>query len=249
MNIKHPDLQDIPRLRRLWQEAFGDGDAYLDDFFRTAFSPDRCLTLWMDGRLAAGLYWLDCSCRGEPCAYLYAVATAAEFRGRGLCHRLMDQTHALLRQRGYAMTVLVPGSEGLFRLYASMGYETFGGMDEHLRTAANLAVPLRRISTAEYAASRRVFLPEGGMIQENETLELLQTQAQFYTGEGFLLCARIEEDTLFAPELLGSADPGSILRALSCREGTFRTPGSRPFAMWLPLRPTKKPEYFSIALD
>lgn len=249
MIINHPEADHIPLLRGLWKEAFGDTDAYLDDFFGIAFSPDRCLTAWEEDRLAAALYWLDCGCRGSRCAYLYAVATAKAFRGRGLCHELMSRTHFLLGQQGYAMAVLVPGSESLFRLYASMGYETFGGMDEHFLTASKIALPLRQIPAAEYAALRRELLPEGGILQEGVTLEFLKTQVRFFAAEGFCLCARIENDTLFAPELLGRADPGSILKALSCREGTFRVPGSKPFAMWLPLGEAQKPEYFSFALD
>ena len=34
---------DIPALRRLWKQAFGDDDQLLDSFFSIAFSPDRCL--------------------------------------------------------------------------------------------------------------------------------------------------------------------------------------------------------------
>lgn len=249
MIIKHPEAEHIPLLRGLWKEAFGDPDAYLDDFFCIAFSPDRCLTVWEEDRLAAALYWLDCSCRGQKCAYLYAVATAKAFRGRGLCHGLMARTHELLGQQGYAMAVLVPGSESLFRLYASMGYTVFGGIEERFHIASEAALFLRQIPAEEYAALRRRLLPEGGILQEGATLEFLKTQVRFFAGDGFCLCARIEGDTLFVPELLGQADPGSILKALSCREGTFRIPGSKPFAMWLPLRQAQKPEYFSFALD
>ena len=33
MKIDHPDMTRIPALRQLWQEAFGDSDAFLDRFF------------------------------------------------------------------------------------------------------------------------------------------------------------------------------------------------------------------------
>ena len=249
MIIKHPEASDLPQLRSLWQEAFADTDAYLDAFFETAFAPTRCLTLWKQGRLAAALYWLRCRCREQPCAYLYAVATAKEFRGQGLCHALMEHTHALLRSQGYAMAVLVPGDSSLFALYASMGYACFGGMDESLHSAAAAATELRQISAEEYARLRRRLLPEGGIVQEAETLALLQTQARFYAGENALVCAQRQQDTLFVPELLGSADPGSIVQALQCRGGTFRRSGSSPFAMWLGLQAVAPPEYFSFALD
>lgn len=249
MTIKHPAFADMAALRQLWQEAFGDSNAWLDSFFATAFSPDRCLTAWADGHLAAALYWLDCSCRGEKCAYLYAVATARSFRGHGICHSLMGQAHSLLRKQGYAMAVLVPGSESLFRFYSSMDYEIFGGMQELFHTATEASAPLRKVTATEYAQIRRSLLPDGGIVQEGPILDFLQTQAAFYAGDGFVLCAQKENGTLFVPELLGHADPGAILKALACREGTFRTPGDSPFAMWLPLKETQKPEYFAIALD
>lgn len=249
MNIKHPEAEHIPLLRELWKEAFRDPDTWLDGFFGIAFSPDRCLTVWQEDRLAAALYWLDCSCRGQACAYVYAVATAKDFRGQGLFHALMKHTHSLLRRQGYAMAVLVPGSEDLFRLYASLGYETFGGMEEFSCDPSEAALSLRQIPAEEYARVRRRLLPAGAVVQEGVTLAFLNTQARFFAGEGFCLCARVEGDSLFAPELLGQADPGGIVKALSCREGTFRVPGHKPFAMWLPLAQPQAPEYFSFALD
>ena len=44
MRIDHPDLGQIPELRQLWKEAFGDSDAFLDAFFMVAFSQiDACV--------------------------------------------------------------------------------------------------------------------------------------------------------------------------------------------------------------
>ena len=39
MIIKPPSKEEIPQLRTLWQEAFGDSDAFLDIFFSNAFAP------------------------------------------------------------------------------------------------------------------------------------------------------------------------------------------------------------------
>ena len=159
MIIKHPTPHQTPDLRRLWQQAFGDSDKYLDDFWQTAFSCERCLCVELEGEIAAALYSLDCSCRGKKLAYLYAVATDITHRGKGLCHRLMDYAHAHLASQGYAGTVLVPGSEDLFRLYGEMGYQPFGGIEEITAPGANPGVPLRPITPTEYTALRRVYLP------------------------------------------------------------------------------------------
>ena len=46
-------------LRRLWKQAFGDTDSFLNSFFTFGFSPDRCRQITVDGNVAAALYWFD----------------------------------------------------------------------------------------------------------------------------------------------------------------------------------------------
>lgn len=238
-------------LRALWKEAFGDGEAFLDDFFRTAYSPDRCLTLQREGRLAAMVYWFDCSLEGRKLAYVYGVAVAAEFRGRGLCRALMEELHANLEDQGYGGSLLVPGGPGLFRLYEKLGYEACAGIREFSCTAGDEAAALREVEPAEYARLRRELLPGGGVFQEGESLAFLNTQAELYAGENFLLAARKAGNRLRAVELLGDASRApAILRCLDCEAGTFRTPGNdRPFAMYRPLRNAPAPAYFGLAFD
>lgn len=250
MRIEHPAPHHMPQLRKLWQEAFGDTDACLDSFYRTAYAPDRCLCILEKDGVAAVLYWMDCTLDGQKLAYLYAVATRRDCRGRGLCRALMEYTHGLLRSRGYAGTVLVPQQESLRRMYAAMGYRNAGGQAE-FACAAAAPVPLRTVGPQEFAELRRTLLPDGAVVQEGEGLAFLAEQMQFYAGADFLLAAYAENGKLFCPEFLGPREkaPG-ILAALDCREGRFRTPGKEPFAMFRPLTgDTKQPEYFGFAFD
>lgn len=251
MIIDHPNAAQSNALRELWQEAFGDSDAFLDCFFRTAFSPARCRCAAIDGALAAALYWFDCEYAGEKAAYIYAVATGKDYRSRGLCRALMTDTHDLLARRGYAGAILVPGEAGLFRLYEKLGYTTCAYVREFSCAAGAAPIPVRAIGPAEYAALRRQFLPPGSVIQEKENLAFLETQARFFAGEGLLLAASREGTVLHCPELLGNANaaPG-ILAALGCTEGRFRSPGGeKPFAMYRPLNPIPAPGYFGLAFD
>ena len=102
MKAEHPKPSRIPQLRQLWQEAFGDPDDFLDRFFHVAFSPERCLCITVEDRVAAAAYWFDCDWEGKRCAYIYAVATGKAFRGRGLCRTLMGDIHRHLAELGYA---------------------------------------------------------------------------------------------------------------------------------------------------
>lgn len=243
---------DIAPLRQLWQQAFGDTENTLDAFYATGFSPDRCNYLLEDNRPVSVLYWFDCTLQGHKLAYIYAVATAESHRGQGLAHRLMADTHTLLKTRGYAGAILVPGNAGLFSLYRHMGYRTVSSVTEFSSPWGQAPAPLREIDAARYAQLRKTYLPANGVVQEGATLEFLSTQVAFYEGTDFLLAACADGDTLLVQELLGNtnAAPG-ILRALGTPQGRFRTPGTgRDFAMFLPLRKDcPVPAYFGLALD
>lgn len=250
MTIDHPAPRHLPRLRQLWQDAFGDTDAFLDCFYDTAYAPDHSLCVLLEDQPAAVLYWIDCTLQGQKLAYIYAVVTDPIHRGKGLCRTLMDHTHALLKNRGYAGAVLVPQQESLRKMYAGMGYENCGGLDLLSCTAAE-PLPLRAVGPGEFAALRRRMLPEGAVLQEGEGLAFLARQLQFYTGQDILLAAYAEKGILHGVELLGdpAAAPG-ITAALGCREGSFRLPGEKPFAMYHQLDPSAQaPTYFGFAFD
>ena len=252
MRTDHPVPAQLPQLRKLWQDAFGDTDAFLDSFYCTAYSPDRCLCI-LDGEYAAAaLYWIDCTVRQQKLAYIYAVVTDPDYRGRGLCRRLMENTHDLLRSRGYAGAVLVPQKESLRQMYASMGYENCGGLREFSCEAGADPIPLRTVGPAEFASLRRKMLPSDSVIQEDEGLAFLSEQMIFYAGNNLLLAAYAETEILHGVELLGDPDtaPG-ILRFLGFSGGIFRVPGSeKPFAMFHPLgEDASVPGYFGFAFD
>ncbi|MBQ9783839.1 MAG: GNAT family N-acetyltransferase [Clostridia bacterium] len=253
MTIDSPKRSHLPALRALWQEAFGDGEEFLNAFAQTAFATDRCRCLVLDDTVAAALYWFDCSYQDQSIAYLYAIATTRSHRGRGLCSSLMEDTHRHLKTLGYAGAVLVPGSKELFSFYEKFGYRVCSHVSEIRCAASASTVAVRQIDTEEYAALRRRLLPQGGILQEHENLKFLQTQATLYAGDGFLLAARRETERLYGVELLG--DPltaPALVGTLGCTAGRFRTPGNEiPFAMYRPLRDgaSVSPTYFGLAFD
>lgn len=252
MMLDRPAPGQIPALRALWKEAFGDSDDFLDSFFAAAFSPDRCRCVTIGDSVAAALYWFDGSCEGRKVAYLYAVATGEAFRGQGLCRALLEDTHALLARQGYSGSIVLPAGDSLRQMYRRFGYRTCCTIREFVCTAASCPVPIRPIGRQEYALLRRSYLPKGGVLQENENLSFLETQANFYAGTDFLLAAQREENALEGLELLGSsANAPGILASLGCSQGSFRTPGEgRPFAMFRPLIPNAQaPFYFGLAFD
>ena len=243
---------DRTALKRLWMQAFGDPEEIPDAFFATAFSPARHNAIWINGTPASALYWLDCSLNSSRFAYIYAVATDNAFRGQGYAGKLIEDTHRLLKQKGYAGAVLVPGEPWLFGFYQKFGYRVFNTVQEFTCTSGGQPVELKPLDCVCYANARQKYLPAGGILQEKETLAYLQTQAAFYSGKDFVFAASQQNGTLVVHELLGNSQAAEgILRALSLPQGHFRTPGEgKDFAMFCPLQETcPTPTYFGLALD
>ena len=249
MKIDFPSEKWIPQLKKLWMECFDDPEAFIDGFFETGYAPDKCRCIREGERIVAALYWLDAEFHGQKLAYLYAVATDPGFRGRGLCRSLMSDTHRLLKTRGYAASLLLPGEPVLRLMYEKMGYRNCCQAEEFSCTPGE-AVGLEAIGWEEYASLRPGFLPENGANQEG--LLFLSTYSRFYRGEDFLLICAKDGKQLLGLELLGEkkAAPG-ILTALNCKSGSFRCPGQgKQMAMLLPLREgLAVPEYFGLTFD
>lgn len=257
-SIGKPMPTQMLELRTLWKEAFGDNDDFLDMYEKTAFSPDRCQCVTQNDHVVAALYWFDCMFMDKPVAYIYAVATAKKVRGQGICHALMKHTHTHLKMFGYIGAILVPGSPKLFHFYEKMGYKTCTYMDEisfdehPLYALEKKTISLHNISADEYAKLRRVNLSKDAILQENENLDFLQTQSDFYAGDNFLMAAHKNGATLNAFEFLGdTSDIPSILHSLECTSGTFRTPGKEtPFGMYISFtQDSSLPNYFGFAFD
>lgn len=252
MTVDYPTAGQIPGLRALWKEAFGDSDVFLDAFFAHGFSVDRCRCITENGMVLAALYWFETTCEDQRFAYLYAIATAASHRGRGLFSALLADTKAVLKKAGFDGILLVPENEVLGRMYEKFGFVPCTAVDTFSAVAGAAAAQIREIGPDEFARLRKAYLPQGAAIQEGETLAFLASQYHFWAGLDFLAVGQIYDGKLVCSEFLGKrAAAAGLLRALEVPEGTFRAPGTaHPFSWFLPLRrDCVRPAYFGLALD
>ncbi len=250
MIIENPTDRDIPALRALWKEAFSDPDDFLELFFTRGFAPERALTVKEGENVLAALYWFYCSWEDNESAYIYAVATKKEHRGKGICRAMMERLFADMKKRGRS-TVLVPAGESLRAFYAQMGYRNFGGMDEESYCPAGTPVAVQRLSITDYMQKRIGLLPTGGIVQEGEVLPFLESMLTFYGGENWLLAGYQDAGKWIFPEFLGDKAllPG-ILKTLKIPSARVCTAGETPFAMYRPINGEEKnPRYFAFALD
>lgn len=258
VEIAHPAPFQINALRNLWKDTFGDSDDFLDLFFETAFSSGRCMCATLNGSVVAALYWFNCKFDKKPIAYIYAVATDKNHRGKGICNALMFETHKHLKENGYIGAILSPASDHLFKFYGKMGYQTCAYHNEltyqedTLYALEEKDISLQRISKEKFSMLRRQFLPKDAVLQENENLDFLEKQAEFFVGKNFLLTAHKEGSHLHGIEFLGDTSMiPNILQSLHCTSGVFHTIGNEtPLAMYLPFHDADSiPSYIGFIFD
>ena len=155
---------DIPAQRELWKLSFGDSDAYLNNFYDNYYRPERVVVLEEDGRVRSMTAWFDTSFvvpgRGEyRSAYLYAVATHPDCRGRGLAGGLLAGADEYFRSLGISAVTTVPAELSLHDFFWANGFrECFrlaqGAVDREKCPPLEGKCPLHFADPAEYMAVR-----------------------------------------------------------------------------------------------
>ncbi|MBR5452912.1 MAG: GNAT family N-acetyltransferase [Clostridia bacterium] len=118
--------EDLPEIRLLWQEAFGDSTEYIDRFISTLDITRDIFVMRVDGTVramhCAVPVYLRCGDILEKGVYFYSCCTKKEFRGMGLLRELMSFSHEELARRGERFAVVTPARPGLFPMYLSFGF-------------------------------------------------------------------------------------------------------------------------------
>ena len=259
MTIKYTRESDIPALRQLWKQAFGDEDAFLDSFFSVAYSPERSLCVWEDGKPVAALYWFDQRWREHTIAYVYGVATEQSYRNRGVGSKLLKGLERRLKERGYYGIILVPENPQLVLFYERLGYKVATTLAHYTVPAAGPPDPeLRQITWEKYAFYRQQLLPEEQeetVFPGEEVYRLLDTYQGFYRCSAGIFCGAVEETgagrILRMQEFLG--DPRGMftaITALGCRKALARLRGGAPFGLFRCLtREKEMPKYIGLPMD
>ena len=108
--------------RALWMEVFGDEREEVDRFFIDIHSKDNLLTHSENGKVVSMLNIVTIDTDYGSTAYLYAIATAPEYRGKGYAGMLISQAIEQSRARGYKAVMLIPSDESLVEYYKRFGF-------------------------------------------------------------------------------------------------------------------------------
>ena len=229
MRIVRPSIpEDVPVQRELWRLAFGDGEDYIDNFYHTYYQPERVLVLEEEGVVRSMTAWFDTTFtvpgQGEyRSAYLYAVATHPDCRGRGLAARLLAGADEYFRSLGIPAVTTVPAEPSLHDFFGANGFREYFRILGGKLSRDEIPVPpsngLHPASTEEYSRVREELLKDIPHIAYPE--DALAYQAGCCAlGDGGLfvgdtpagpvcLCAeRVDDELVIVKELLGPAGMG-----------------------------------------
>ena len=114
---------DIPKLRALWQECFGDSDAFCDWFFGERFSPEFSVAAEESGEILSAVHgWpftLSIRDKAIPAIMMCGVATHPAARGKGLMTKCISLVMANAREKGFLVLFQKPVD---FDIYAKLGH-------------------------------------------------------------------------------------------------------------------------------
>lgn len=213
------EQRDIPVLKELWKLAFGDEDAYIDHFFTRYYRPERMLVLEEEGVVRAMTAWFDMPLIfGDgtviPSAYLYAVATHPDCRGRGLAGKLLAFANEWLAERGFACISTVPARPDLHVFFGQNGFgECFSLCQREYRPCRWAALDewLLPVDAEEYGRLREQWLKSTDHVacalpalEYQHGVCALSGGGLYRVGEDGCACVEIAGDEVFVKELLCS---------------------------------------------
>ena len=105
----------------LWKLSFGDTDDFIQLYFDQVYKEENTLVIKKDGRIVSALqilpYELTYCGTTIPAGYLFGVCTLPAERGKGFMNQLMFMALEEMRNRNYALAMLIPASPRLFDYY------------------------------------------------------------------------------------------------------------------------------------
>lgn len=257
MKYEKAQKKDLPALTKLWQASFGDSEAEIARFWQLFDAIEVFLA--RDGAPVAMLSALpvtffDTDGEAHQASYLYAAATAANYRGRGICTELMKFAEKTLRAQGSELLILCPASEKLFEFYGKMGYKTVFFNREYTANAEGKA-KIKPIDAAAYQNLRQMQL-YADFVSYEEHLLALQTGFYRVETEERICCAAAEKHgtELLIKELLPDdrAAAAALAQHLGCKTVRVRTEGGeKAFGMAKSLAgvPCLEAAYLGLAFD
>ncbi|MDD6189654.1 MAG: GNAT family N-acetyltransferase [Clostridiales bacterium] len=121
-NIRQASADDIPELKKIWTDIFGDDGLILSAFFSELYSYATIFVAEDDKQLIGSAYVLDICTLKIPntapvsCPYIYAVGVIPGHRHNGVGKQLTLACRDFCREK-FGISCLVPAENSLFDYY------------------------------------------------------------------------------------------------------------------------------------
>lgn len=119
---------DLEPLKALWTEVFGDDAAFAEMALCRFAGEKNVLVAEEDGRPVAMLSAVPVRIGERGGAYLYALATQKDYRGRGLMTTLIEAAARARQAAGDSFLALLPAEKSLFDYYGAHGFQKAFGL-------------------------------------------------------------------------------------------------------------------------
>ena len=115
--------EDIPQLKKIWRDTFGDPMHFIDWYFDHRFFPDHSACACDGDQIVSVCHTMPThiNIRGKsiPCALLNGVATLPEYRGKGFMKQVITYLYEILSPMGFC---LMPNTPADVRIYEPCGH-------------------------------------------------------------------------------------------------------------------------------
>lgn len=169
MDLRYSTKQDIPGIKKLMKNVFGDNDQFLHLLFHHLYH-DNILLYEENDEIISMAFLLPAFMNyGQskiPMTYLYACATDEKYRGQGLMGNIIERAYQDEEKKQGGGLFLLPASESLYHYYEKYGFQCFFFNDKReyqfadFRRPSSLKYEMEQISGSEYAAYREQFLAQ-----------------------------------------------------------------------------------------
>ena len=252
------ELRHKEQIITLWSSAFGDKKEDINKYLDTIFK--YFLVFEEDGAVLGMLSVLPVSFCGKNGGYIYAVTTHKNYRGQGICNKLMEYVKA---EKTYDFLTLKPQNEGLFEFYGKMGFEKVSCLSKHELSVTKSTwqgYSLKILNAQEYELARNAYFGKGKIIKWDS--EMLSFAKDMYDGT-FYAIEKDGKDTglaflyknknvMIIKELLSEENEKTanfVANALGCEKAeiVFKNPNGKEGFMIYPK--DMKDGYFNIYFD
>lgn len=174
MRFRKLNPADIPQLKTLWKQGFGDSDEEIDRFFTTVWPNAGGFCAEENGAVISMVFSLPVALaladETKKAVYLYAVTTQEKYRRQGVCKKLLSYAEKELKKKNVACMLLVPEDDHLAAYYESLGFTQTPSvqlMDMQEQKPVGSAL---EISAQAYAGLRETILFDMPHVQYDKVL-------------------------------------------------------------------------------